>query len=103
MFYTKERIATPVTAQLLWKRKRVMSERGNDKSALVGDTNDHFVKVRVTGYVTYRFQNNMTGGEFEEWAEANVDRFDQMTNRSLDRIDYHLIEIETRPLERKQA
>jgi hypothetical protein len=80
-----------------------MTERGDEKSALVGDTNDHFAKVRVTGYVTYRFQNNMTEGEFEEWAEANVDRFDQMTNRSLDRIDYHLIEIETRPLERKQA
>jgi hypothetical protein len=80
-----------------------MTECGNEKSALVGDTNDHFVKVRVTGYVTYRFQNNMTGGEFEDWAEANVDRFDQMTNRSLDRIDCHLIEIETRPLKRKQA
>jgi hypothetical protein len=80
-----------------------MTEHGNDKSALVGDTNDHFVKVRVTGYVTYRFQNNMTEAEFEDWAEANVDRFDQMTNRSLDRIDYHIEEIETRPLKRKQA
>lgn len=80
-----------------------MSERGNEKSALVGDGYDHFVKVRVTGYVTYRFQNNMTEAEFEDWAEANVDRFDQMTNTSLDRVDYHLIEIETRPLKRKQA
>ena len=26
-----------------------MSERGNEKSALVGDGYDHFVKVRVTG------------------------------------------------------
>ena len=93
----------PVMARLLWKRKHVMTERGDEKSALVGDTNDHFVKVRVTGYVTYRFQNNMTEGEFEDWAEANVDRFDQMTNRSLDRTDCHLIEIETRPLKRKQA
>jgi len=80
-----------------------MTERGDEKSAVVGDTNDHFVKVRVTGYVTYRFQNNMTGAEFEEWAEVNVDRFDQMTNRSLDRIDYHIVEIETRQLKRKQA
>jgi len=80
-----------------------MTERGNEKSALVGDTNDHFVKVRVTGHVTYRFQNNMTEAEFESWAEANVDRFDQMTNRSLDRIDYHVEEIETRQLKRKQA
>ena len=80
-----------------------MSERGNEKSALVGDGYDHFVKVRVTGYVTYRFQNNMTGAEFEEWAEVNVDRFDQMTNRSLDRIDCHIEEIETRPLKHKQA
>jgi len=80
-----------------------MTERGDEKSAVVGDTNDHFVKVRVTGYVTYRFQNNMTEGEFEDWAEVNLDRFDQMTNRSLDRINYHIVEIETRQLKRKQA
>ena len=80
-----------------------MTERGNEKSALVGDDYDHFVKVRVTGYVTYRFQNNMTEEEFGDWAEVNVDRFDQMTNRSLDRIDCYIAEIETRPLKRKQA
>jgi hypothetical protein len=79
-----------------------MTERGDEKSALVGD-NDHFVKVRVTGYVTYRFQNNMTRAEFESWAEVNLDRFDQMTNRSLDRINYHIVELETRQLKRKQA
>lgn len=70
---------------------------------LIGDTNDHFVKVRVTGYVTYRFQNDMSASEFESWAKVNVDRFDQMTNRSLDRIDYHIVELETRQLKRKQA
>ena len=80
-----------------------MTERGNEKSALVGDDYDHFVKVRVTGYVTYRFQNSMTEEEFGDWAEVNVDRFDQMTNRSLDRIDCYIAEIETRPLKRKQA
>lgn len=79
-----------------------MSERGNEKSALVGDGYDHFVKVRVTGYVTYRFQNNMTESEFEDWAEVNVERFDQMTNRSLDRIDHHIEEIETRKLKNHQ-
>ena len=75
----------------------------NEKSALVGDTNDHFVKVRVTGYVTYRFQNNMTEAEFEDWVEANVDRFDQITNRPLDLIDCHIEEIKTCNLKRKQA